>query len=96
MLWAAPASDAKLFAMPLFFFDTRDDAELIRDDMGLEFPDLETVRAQAAKSLAELAVDVLPCSTERCLGVDVRDGSDRAVLTTELTFKAVFIVDVFG
>jgi hypothetical protein len=78
--------------MPLFYFDTRDDDELIRDDVGLELPDLEAVKVQAAKGLAEMAVDVLPGSNERCLGVDVRDGFDRAVLTTELTFKArVFV-----
>jgi hypothetical protein len=82
--------------MALFFFDTRDDGQIVRDDIGLNFPDLETVREQAAKSLAELAVDVLPRSTERCLGVDVRDRGNRAVLTTELTFKASLLVDSFG
>jgi hypothetical protein len=92
----APAGFAKLRDMPMFFFDTRDDGELVRDNVGLEFPDLDTVRVQAAKSLAEMAVDVLPGSTERCLGVDVRDGADRAVLTTELIFKAFILVDTFG
>jgi hypothetical protein len=82
--------------MPMFFFDTRDDGALVNDDVGLEFPDLETVRMQAAKSLAELAADVLPRSTERCLGVDVRDECNRAILTTELTFKAFILVDAFG
>jgi hypothetical protein len=82
--------------MPLFYFDTRDDGELTRDDLGLEFPDLETVRVQAGKSLAELAVDVLPRSTERCLGVDVRDADNRPILSTELTFRAAFLVGAFG
>jgi hypothetical protein len=82
--------------MPIFFFDTRDDGKLIHDDEGLEFPDLEAVRVQAAKSLAELAADVLPGSTQRCLGVDVRDARNRAILTTELTFKAFILVGAFG
>ena len=96
MLWAIPARVAKLDEMPLFFFDTRDGRAHCRDDVGLEFPDLETVRVQAAKSLAELAMDVLPGSTDRCLGVEVRDEGNRAVLTTELIFKAFLLVDTFG
>jgi hypothetical protein len=54
--------------MALYFFDTRDDGEVIIDDEGLEFPDLATVKIQAAKTLAEMAVDVLPGSDRRCLG----------------------------
>ena len=42
----------------------------------------------AVRSLAELALDVLPGAFKRCLGVDVRDEQERAVLTTELTFEA--------
>ena len=80
----------------MFFFDTRDDGLLIRDDVGLEFSDMETVKVQAAKSLAELAVDVLPRSMERCLGVDVRNDRGGDVLTTELIFKAHVLVDTFG
>jgi hypothetical protein len=38
--------------------------------------------------LAELAVEVLPGASERCLGIDVRDERRVPLLTTELTFKA--------
>ena len=74
--------------MALYYFDTRDDDEVITDDVGVEVADLETVKVIAAKALAELAVDVLPGSLERCLGIDVRDENSHPVLTTELTFKA--------
>jgi hypothetical protein len=74
--------------MNWYYFDTRDDGEVVTDDVGLEVADLETVKEIAAKGLAEIAVDVLPGSSERCLGVDVRDVDSRPVLTTELTFKA--------
>jgi len=74
--------------VPLYFFDTRDDGAVIADPVGLEFPNVEAVKRQAAKSLAELARDVLPGVLRRVLAVDVRDESGDAVLTAELTFQA--------
>ena len=59
--------------MPLYFFDTRDDDDFIEDDTGLEFADLESVKVQAARALAELARDVIPGSLKRKLAVEVRD-----------------------
>lgn len=76
--------------MPLYFFDTRDNETLIEDDVGLELPDLVAVKAQAAKSLAELARDVLPGSIERTLTVEVRD-ERQPVLRATLTFEAVLL-----
>jgi hypothetical protein len=74
--------------MPLYFFDTRDDGEIVVDDVGLELSGIARAKVVAAKSLAELALDVLPRTTRRCLGVDVSDEQHRPVLTTELTFEA--------
>jgi hypothetical protein len=82
--------------MDLYFFDTRDDGEMIIDDVGLELADLTTVKMQAAKSLAELAVDVLPGADRRCLGVDVRDELGLPVLMTELVFEARIVADDEG
>ena len=45
------------------------------------------MKVQAAKSLAELALDVFPASIRRCLAVDVRDRWGNPVPTTELTFE---------
>jgi hypothetical protein len=77
--------------MPRYFFDTRDDDRLLSDDEGLELPDMEAVKVQAAKSLAELAVDVLPCSIRRELAVEVRD-ERQAVLKALVHFEAVVLV----
>ena len=77
--------------MPIYFFDTRDDGAVIRDDVGLDFPDFDTVKTQASLSLAELAYDVLPGVDRRVLGVDVRDEHDEPVLTAELVFEAWLI-----
>jgi hypothetical protein len=77
--------------MPRYFFDTRDDDRLLSDDEGLELPDMEAVKVQAAKSLAELARDVLPCSTRRELAVEVRD-LRQSVMKALLHFEAVILV----
>ena len=74
--------------MPHYFFDTRDDDKFICDDVGLELADVQAATKIAARSLAELALEVLPSASARCLGVDVRD-DQREILTTELTYKAV-------
>jgi len=74
--------------MALYFFDTRDDDKVMIDDEGLEFASFDAVKRQATRSLAELALEVLPGVDKRCLGVDVRDAQSRAVLTAQLTFEA--------
>ena len=74
--------------MTRYYFDTRDDDQIIPDNVGLEFPNLEAVKVEATKSLAELARDVLPGSSRRRLGVDVRDEDHRPVMFVELTFEA--------
>jgi hypothetical protein len=44
----------------IYFFDTRDNDTFIEDDVGVEYPHIEAVKAEAARSLAELARDVIP------------------------------------
>jgi hypothetical protein len=78
--------------MAWYFFDSRDDGEVIIDDVGVEVSGLPAVKVLAAKGLAELALDVLPGSSQRCLGIDVRDRDSNPVLTTELTFQARVLV----
>jgi hypothetical protein len=74
--------------MTHYFFDTRDGDEFISDEVGLEFPNLEAVKVEAAKALAELARDVLPGSLRRRLTVEVRDQDRGPVLIAEMTFEA--------
>ncbi len=74
--------------MPHYYFDTHDDDKFVCDDEGIELPDVAAATKVAARSLAELALEVLPSSSERCLGVDVRD-EKHSILTTELTYRAV-------
>ena len=77
--------------MPLYFFDTRDGDEFIRDDVGEELRDLEAAKEVAAISLAELARDVLPGSIRRVLKVEVRD-ERQPVMEACLSFEALLLV----
>jgi hypothetical protein len=74
----------------LYFFDTRDNGSFVKDDMGIDCADLDSVKREAALSLAELARDVLPGSIERVLSVEVRDGT-QPVLRDVLTFEAIVL-----
>ena len=81
--------------MPRFFFDTRDDDHFLKDDEGLDFPDLEAVKVEAAEALTELARDVIPGSLKRELAVEVRDELG-PVLKAILTFEAVIVRPHWG
>lgn len=76
--------------MARFYFDSRDNDDFIEDDEGLEFPDLEAVKIQAAKALAELARDVIPGSLKRNLAIEVRD-EQGPVLRAMMSFEAVVL-----
>ena len=76
--------------MPLYFFDTRDNDSFIPDDLGVELPDLDVVKVEAAKALAELARDVVPGSLKRELAVEVRDEAG-PVLRARMTFEAIVL-----
>ena len=76
--------------MATYFFDTRDNDEFVEDDLGIEFDDLEAVKFEAARALAELARDVIPGSLKRILTVEVRDRQG-PVLKAVMTFEAVVL-----
>jgi hypothetical protein len=56
-----------------YYFDTRDDDLFVQDDEGIELPSFERAKQDAARALAEIARDVLPCSVVRTLSIEVRD-----------------------
>lgn len=85
-------SPDKVSGFMLYFFDTRDNGTFIEDDVGIDFADLDAVKAQAAVSLAELARDVLPGSIKRVLSVEVRDAL-RPILRDVLTFEAIVLAN---
>ena len=76
--------------MAIYFFDTRDNDDFIEDDVGFEFADIEAVKIEAARALADLARDVIPGSLKRKLAVEVRDQIG-PVLRALMTFEAVIL-----
>jgi hypothetical protein len=73
--------------MPLFFFDTRDNSNFVRDEIGLDLDGIDAVRDEATRGLADLARDALPGTIRRELAVEVRDYADQAVLRAALWFE---------
>jgi hypothetical protein len=68
----------------LYFFDTHDGGIVTEDDVGVEYLDLELVKAEAAKTLAEIARDVVPGTVQRELAVSVRDKIGSILMATML------------
>ena len=59
--------------MAKYFFDVQDNDSFYPDDVGVELPSIETVKAQASRTMGEIAKDVLPGSEVRTLAIEVRD-----------------------
>ena len=76
--------------MARYYFDTRENGNLITDEIGVDLPGIEAARNEAARSLAELALDVLPSTVRKELAVEVRDESHPVVRAT-LTFEAELV-----
>jgi hypothetical protein len=76
--------------MPQYFFDTRDGDVFKPDNDGIEYPNLEVVKVEAARSLTDLARDVIPGSLRRVLVVEVRDAAG-PVLEAMMQFEAVIL-----
>jgi hypothetical protein len=74
----------------LYFFDTHDGGIVTEDDVGVQYPNLELVKAEAAKTLAEVARDVVPGTVKRELAVTVRDKVGSVLIATML-FELVIL-----
>ncbi|MBV8848066.1 MAG: hypothetical protein JOZ16_00605 [Methylobacteriaceae bacterium] len=77
--------------MPHYFFDTRSDSHLVRDESGQHLDGMDAVRNEAARGLADLAHDAIPRASRGELAVEVRDEADQAVLTAALRFEVAVV-----
>jgi hypothetical protein len=77
--------------MPRYFFDTRDGADFVRDEIGIELDGVEAARVEATRGLADFARDALPGSVRRELAVECRDESDHDVLRAALWFEVAVL-----
>jgi hypothetical protein len=72
--------------MVRYFFDVRDNGSFYPVDTGVELPSIDTVKAQAGRTMGEIAKDVLPGAEMRTLAIAVRD--DRGpILHAALRFE---------
>ena len=72
--------------MPRYYFDVRDGDELMVDNEGVEFDDLEAARREGATGLAEMALGILPSATERQIVMEVRSEQEGILLRCSLSF----------
>jgi len=76
--------------MPRYFFDIKDGGEFARDDEGLELPDRQAVKVEAARSLADMAKHAIWSNAktiqDRRIAIEVRD-EHGAVLQAKFTFE---------
>ena len=73
--------------MPLYYFDIKDGPDGGRDEDGMEFPDLETARATALRTLGEIAKDELPDGDCRDFHISIRDERGAILLKATLSLK---------
>jgi hypothetical protein len=76
--------------MKRYYFDLRDGYILTPDEEGLELPDIEAVQQEAARSLADMATDVVRgrrvSGNGHRMAIEVRD-DDGPVLQAKFTFE---------
>ncbi|WP_439400492.1 DUF6894 family protein (plasmid) [Bradyrhizobium sp. PMVTL-01] len=58
--------------MPRYYFDLRDGKHLIQDEEGMDLPDMEAVRNEAARALVDLARDSIRSNSAN-LVIEARD-----------------------
>jgi hypothetical protein len=73
--------------MPLYFFDSNDGDDFIRDEEGVELDGIDAARDEATAALAGIAKDALPKTTRRELSIEVRDECDRLLIRASLWFE---------
>ena len=73
--------------MPRYYFDIQDDDLFTPDHDGAELDDIEAARDEAARTLGEIARDVLPGALRRVLKVEIKDAAKELLLEARLVFE---------
>jgi hypothetical protein len=74
--------------MPRYYFDVHDTQGVHRDDVGLEFRDMDTAILEARRALADMTRESLLLDGATDLSIHIRDGDEGPVdivitMTTE-------------
>ena len=72
--------------MSRFYFDIRDGDRYTPDHEGADFDGIEAARAEAGRTLGEIARDVLSTSVRRDIAINVRDDDHKLRLRAGLRF----------
>jgi len=71
--------------MPRFFFDTYDGNSFIDDNVGQEFESLAAAKAEAQRSLPDIARDSLPDGNHRTFVIRVRNEAGVVIVRMSLS-----------
>jgi hypothetical protein len=71
--------------MPRYYFDIHDRARSTPDDTGVELDGLEAARQEAARTLGEIARDILPNGDRHDVVIEVKDEAGQRVLVAKLS-----------
>jgi len=73
--------------VPRFYFDIRDGDQFIRDEYGLDYPNIETARDSATIALAEMAKEALPRAERHHIAIRGPRRSERAAAYGRAHFR---------
>ena len=77
--------------MSRYYFNLREDDELIPDDEGVELPTIESARDEAIRGLVDSARDVI-CNAARAeLAVEVLDDGRKPLFIAKLVFEVTLL-----
>ncbi|WP_156376097.1 hypothetical protein [Methylobacterium sp. Leaf117] len=69
------------------YFDFDDSHTPLRDEEGIDLPDVEAARTEVLRALADIAKDVLPKSDQQAFRVSARNASGDIVYSAEVTIS---------
>ena len=78
--------------MARFFIDTDDDALVVLDEEGQEFPNVETARNAAQRVLPDMARQKMPDNERRTFAARVRDENGAVVYVATLSLVGEWMI----
>ena len=79
--------------MPRFFIDTSDQHVFIRDDVGMEYEDIEAAKTAAVDALPDMARQELPDGDARAFLAVVRDEHGRTLIQATMNFSVAWLTE---
>jgi hypothetical protein len=77
----------KDIAVPHFYFDVREGARFVPDEIGLEFDNLDAAERAAAETAAEIGRELLPKGDAREVTVELKNKHRQRVLTVTVSLE---------